>query len=694
MAPSPNPWVRSARTVGEVLRHDGVLQVILLLHLLALVVVWRGNETWGMDAAALWELLQFGCLFLAVGWGIRRLSEGGERRFWAYLSAGFVFWLTANLVRWWIPRSPQATFWDVAVDSLYLAYYLSLIFAVDSRPDLGQHSQTGDLDRQLNLWGAVFFAFALLIYFVHIPSNLDAAEYRTGWLSLLLYIGLDLFLVCRLLYLALSTRSRRWAVLYRLLLVAFGGFAAVDVADYLSRLPGSRIPGDYGTAWDALWMAPFLLMILAIRSRHRLVEEVEVREERWRREPLGPLVLYAIIFPLMHLLLHYFGGGSAASHAARDRLTLFYFLVLGGMAVWQFHYRDESRRRARQQLRESEDNYRQLVESSSNVIMVEQDGRVVYANTLACQLFGLERLPSPLSLEELGLPAPPEHPSADDQAVEEGGMDQPATSCQVVLDAAEVHLLVAYRPVVFSGQPAWQMIARDVTRLGELRRQNRRLARLATLGELAATFSQEIRQPMATLGEECRALDRGSLDDEERSTFADIELALERIDKIVAGLRDFSRLEEPQLESVDLADLAETALRTVGGQTLGGAPRLCRRFAHEHSKVRVDRHQILQVLVNLLDNARQAVGAEGEVRVETRSSEHTIDLAIIDQGPGIEPEVLERIFDPFFTTRRGGTGLGLAVVSRILGRHRCWHSVESTPGEGTRFMLSFPLEAV
>ena len=59
-------------------------------------------------------------------------------------------------------------------------FYLSLIFAIDSRPDLGSRNPDGDVDRQLNLWGAIFFAFALLIYFVHIPSNLAADEYRAG----------------------------------------------------------------------------------------------------------------------------------------------------------------------------------------------------------------------------------------------------------------------------------------------------------------------------------------------------------------------------------------------------------------------------------------------------------------------------------------------------------------------------------
>ena len=708
MSPTPSPWSRSVRAVGEALWSDRLLQSVLVLHLVGLAFVqpWRAGVGWVSDAAAFWEVLQFACFFLAVGSGLRRLTEARERLFWSYLAAGFGFWLVANLLRWWVPRDGGGDLVDIAVDSLYLAYYLSFIFAVDSRPDLGRRTPAGDRDRQLNLWGAVLFAFALLIYFVHIPSNLDFAEYRAGWLSLALYIGLDFFLVLRLIYLGIRTRSPRWAVLYRLLLVSFVGFLAVDGADYLSRLPGSRIPSHYGTPWDVLWIAPFLLMILAVRVRHGSIDGTVKVEEGWRREPLGPLVLYAITFPLMHLLLHYFGAGSPASHRARDLLTISYFVVLGGMAVWQFRHRDETRRQAQQQLRESEDNYRQLVQSSSNVIVVEQRGIVVYANTLACEMLGIDRLPTQLSLTDLGLPSPPSEPSRSGPTTAslpgEGasepdlgggaqGSENQVVPWRLQTGETEYRLLVAYHPVVLSQCPAWQMIARDVTRLGALRRQHRRLARLATLGELAATFSDEIRQPMATLEEGCRGLDRRGLDAEGEATFSDIELALERIDKIVAGLRDFSHLAEPQLATVDLAEVVETALRTQGERTR--ARGLAHRFTHRRSRVRADRHQILQVLVNLLDNARQAVGVDGEVVVETRSDEHTFDVAVIDRGPGIAPEILDRIFDPFFTTRHGGTGLGLAVVSRILGRHPCWHSVESTPGEGTRFVLTFPLEA-
>jgi PAS domain S-box-containing protein len=108
--------------------------------------------------------------------------------------------------------------------------------------------------------------------------------------------------------------------------------------------------------------------------------------------------------------------------------------------------------------------------------------------------------------------------------------------------------------------------------------------------------------------------------------------------------------------------------------------------------VKCDSVQVVQVLVNLSCNALQAMGGRGRLVFETRVEGGFAVISVQDNGPGIAPDALGRIFDPLYTTRRGGTGLGLAVVREVVRRHGGRVGCVSEPGQGARFVLEFPLE--
>jgi len=113
--------------------------------------------------------------------------------------------------------------------------------------------------------------------------------------------------------------------------------------------------------------------------------------------------------------------------------------------------------------------------------------------------------------------------------------------------------------------------------------------------------------------------------------------------------------------------------------------------------IEADKDQLSQVLLNLFENARDAVGGEGQVRVQTRVSRpgRAISLVVEDSGPGIPTEVRDRIFTPYFTTKHesGGSGLGLAIVHRIVTDHGGRIAVGSSPLGGARFLVELPLAA-
>ncbi len=114
------------------------------------------------------------------------------------------------------------------------------------------------------------------------------------------------------------------------------------------------------------------------------------------------------------------------------------------------------------------------------------------------------------------------------------------------------------------------------------------------------------------------------------------------------------------------------------------------------ARVRVDRPQMKQLLINLLQNALAAVDSRedvGSVELIARRRGDAVDLEVHDDGPGIPRLEQGRIFDLFYSTRKGGTGLGLAIVKRIAQSHAADLSVSSTPGQGTAISVSLPLDS-
>lgn len=170
----------------------------------------------------------------------------------------------------------------------------------------------------------------------------------------------------------------------------------------------------------------------------------------------------------------------------------------------------------------------------------------------------------------------------------------------------------------------------------------------------------------------------------------------ERVQAVVTDLRNFSRLDEGEVQNVDLNQGIKSTLTLL-------RPELKHRINLELDLeplplIRGNAAQLNQVVMNLLMNAAQAIEGEGTVRIVTRAVPEGVRLTVSDTGCGIPAEHLERIFDPFFTTRKGtrgwdrGTGLGLAIVHSIIRRHSGTIRVESTPGRGTTFTIDLPLD--
>jgi two-component system NtrC family sensor kinase len=167
----------------------------------------------------------------------------------------------------------------------------------------------------------------------------------------------------------------------------------------------------------------------------------------------------------------------------------------------------------------------------------------------------------------------------------------------------------------------------------------------------------------------------------------------QRVARIAQGLLSFARESSGERGPVDLNHLVEETLLLIEKQVSKIGITIQRALAPTLPPILGDGNALQQVVLNLLTNARDALGSGGVMTLETGfvpGRPGSVRVIVQDTGPGIPPDLLPRIFDPFFTTKPAGTGLGLSISYGIVRDHKGTIDVESLPGQGTVFTLTFP----
>ncbi|HMV51336.1 MAG TPA: ATP-binding protein, partial [Blastocatellia bacterium] len=231
---------------------------------------------------------------------------------------------------------------------------------------------------------------------------------------------------------------------------------------------------------------------------------------------------------------------------------------------------------------------------------------------------------------------------------------------------------------------AWSEVARRMAHeiknpLTPIRLSAERLAKNLIGGNGTAT-SPGLNERQTKLVRECTAM---------------IGAEVSTLQRMVDEFSDFARLPNAKLEPASLDEVIARALKLYD-ERLDGVQLECRLAAE--SPVLLDAEQIKRVLVNLIDNAAEALAQGGEqngkccITVSTRElhDRDAVELTVADTGPGIPPADRERIFDPYFSTRKRGTGLGLAIVSRIVAEHQGRIRVQENTPRGAKFIIELP----
>lgn len=279
----------------------------------------------------------------------------------------------------------------------------------------------------------------------------------------------------------------------------------------------------------------------------------------------------------------------------------------------------------------------------------------------------------------------------------------------VVTKSGEQRRLLIHAKAVSIGDSTVLYACRDITQRHraeeELRLARLELAhasRMALAGQLMATITHEVRQPLASIVSNAEAglllADNGTSDElagELRDILADIRAAGERATDIVARLGNLIRKRPLERETLDLSQLARGTLQLVMGEVDRRHVDLRAELAASLPAIEGDRVSLQQVLLNLVVNAIEAMDEvdeqERRLVVRTIAIDDGVEVAVSDHGPGIPSGSMQKVFDPFFTTKQQGIGLGLVIAQSIIDAHGGTIWASEHPPRGATFHIQLPV---
>jgi two-component system NtrC family sensor kinase len=334
---------------------------------------------------------------------------------------------------------------------------------------------------------------------------------------------------------------------------------------------------------------------------------------------------------------------------------------------------------------------------ADGVAVVDEAGRVRRANRALAEMMGM-KLPDIIGLDLSAALAPGTGELSDLFTAARSKTRQPPLTFR----STALNRILRVSPSLISPEvaPGWvAALIEDVTDQKALEAQLIQSEKLAAVGQLVSGVAHELNNPLTSIaGLSEFLLQHPEPGEHDRDHVRVIHEQAERAAKIVRDLLAFARKGPSDVGDVDINDVTQRALSLIGYELRLRAVELSTEFAEGLAPIRGDRHQIQQVVVNLITNAAQAMSEldadlPRELHVSTALERKQAVLRVADTGPGISDELLPRIFDPFVTSKASGkgTGLGLSITYRIVEDHGGRITVENRPKGGALFTVALPV---
>jgi PAS domain S-box-containing protein len=363
-------------------------------------------------------------------------------------------------------------------------------------------------------------------------------------------------------------------------------------------------------------------------------------------------------------------------------------------------------------LAESEQRYRNLVESSPDGIYVNQMGRFVYVNSALVKMLCARSADELLGTSVFDRIDPGHNAMVIERIRKqlESTSSAPLLEERLVrLDGKWIDVEVTAMPCIYDDAPATQVIVRDISdrkrNLAEAREHQAQLAhvmRVHTMGKMVSELAHEINQPLYAIGNyaaACRevlAAAPGTVPAETRGWVDQIADQANRAGEIIRQVSEFVRKERPHRAAINLNDLLRDVVRLLELDARRHETQIQLAVYPDPLVVLIDRVQIEQVVVNLVLNAIEAMSqnppSERLVTIIACVADSQIKVSVRDRGCGVDAESANRLFEPFFTTKDKGLGLGLVISRSIVESHkgRLWAESNADRGMSLYFTLPIP----
>jgi PAS domain S-box-containing protein len=359
------------------------------------------------------------------------------------------------------------------------------------------------------------------------------------------------------------------------------------------------------------------------------------------------------------------------------------------------------RKQAEEALRQSEENYRALFDSSviGTVLLDAETFKVVMVNQAALKMFGFSSAEEAFEAKPLDFILPEDREKyleITKKAVFEQNSHEGYQLRAVTKDGREIWINTTATMVTHRGKLAALISFADIT---EQKKQSERLMmtdRLASLGELASGTAHELNNPLTSIIGFSQLLMEREVPDDIREDLKLINNEAQRAASVTKNLLTFARKHAPVKQRNHINNIIEDVLKLRAYEHRANGIEVERQLGPDLPEIMVDYFQMQQVFMNIIINAEYFMVKEhnkGTLTITTKKQNNTVMISIADDGPGIPPENLKRIFDPFFTTKEAGkgTGLGLSICHGIVTEHGGQIYAKSQPGKGATIFVELPI---
>lgn len=356
------------------------------------------------------------------------------------------------------------------------------------------------------------------------------------------------------------------------------------------------------------------------------------------------------------------------------------------------------RKQFEQDLLESEQRYRVLVELSPHCIVVVSNGRIVLINQYGTEFLGASRPEEIVGRSAFDF-VHPDFRSAAQRRIQqalERGKPMPLTEGKYLrLDGSVVEVEIASAPLTYYGQPALQVVFQDISERKKAETRLRAAEKHAATGRMAAGIAHEINNPLAGIRTAFEIVKAAIPTDHADMRFARmIDREINRISRIVTQMFTLYKPEGEKPQRIFLHEIIADATEL----SLLSAKQKGVEIIIQQSETPIECHvpvgSLSQVMLNLVGNALDASPSGSVVRLGARLEEDWIMITVADRGHGIPEELRQRIFEPFYTTKSqmagSGLGLGLAVSRSLIDAMGGRLTFETEPGSGTTFFITIP----